>query len=100
MVFGVSTGKIKATNKPYKDDWVFAITVRNGKVTKIQEYIDTQAPGAGLGHGHGRVRSSVAPYICGQEVVDNPLAYRDTARPRDTQPQRRFKCTTKPSFPS
>jgi uncharacterized protein len=43
MVVGVATGKIKATNKPFKDDWVFAITVRNGKVTKIQEYIDTQA---------------------------------------------------------
>ncbi len=24
-------------------DWVFAITVQNGKVTKIREYIDTQA---------------------------------------------------------
>jgi hypothetical protein len=43
MMFGVATGKIKATNKPFKDDWVFAITVRNGKLTKIREYIDTQA---------------------------------------------------------
>ena len=43
MVVGVATGKIKATNKPFKDDWVFAITVRNGKVTRIPEYIDTQA---------------------------------------------------------
>ncbi|PZM08333.1 nuclear transport factor 2 family protein [Rhizobium tubonense] len=43
MVVGVATGKIKATNKPFKDDWVFDITVRNGKVTKIREYIDTQA---------------------------------------------------------
>src|SRR5258706_13839388 len=41
LVVGVATGKIKATNKPFKDDWVFAITVRNGKVTKIREYIDT-----------------------------------------------------------
>jgi uncharacterized protein len=43
MVIGVATGKIKATNKPFKDDWVFDITVRNGKLTNIQEYIDTQA---------------------------------------------------------
>ena len=43
LVVGVATGKIKATNKPFEDDWVFAITVRNGKVTKIREYIDTQA---------------------------------------------------------
>ena len=43
MVVGVATGKIKATNRAFKDDWVFAITVRNGKLTKIREYIDTQA---------------------------------------------------------
>ena len=43
LVVGVATGKIKATNKPFEDDWVFDITVRNGKLTKIQEYIDTQA---------------------------------------------------------
>ena len=43
LVVGVATGKIKATNKPFKDNWVFDITVRNGKVTKIREYIDTQA---------------------------------------------------------
>ncbi len=43
LVIGVATGKIKATNRAFKDDWVFAITVRNGKVTKIREYIDTQA---------------------------------------------------------
>jgi hypothetical protein len=43
MVVGVATGKIKATNRTFKDDWVFAITVRNGRVTNIREYIDTQA---------------------------------------------------------
>ncbi|MDR3637151.1 MAG: nuclear transport factor 2 family protein [Isosphaeraceae bacterium] len=43
LVIGVATGKIKATNKLFKDDWVFDITVRNGKLTKIREYIDTQA---------------------------------------------------------
>ncbi len=43
LVVGVATGRIKATNRTFKDDWVFAITVRNGKLTKIQEYIDTQA---------------------------------------------------------
>jgi hypothetical protein len=43
LVVGVARGKIKATNRAFKDDWVFAITVQNGKVTKIREYIDTQA---------------------------------------------------------
>jgi len=43
IVVGVATGKIKATGKPFKDEWVFDITVRDGKVTRIQEYIDTQA---------------------------------------------------------
>ena len=43
LVVGVATGKIKATNKTFKDDWVFDIIVRNDKLTKIREYIDTQA---------------------------------------------------------
>jgi uncharacterized protein len=43
LVIGSAMGKIKATNKPFKDDWVFAITVRSGKVANIREYIDTQA---------------------------------------------------------
>jgi uncharacterized protein len=43
LVIGVATGKINATNKPYKDEWVFDITVRDGRVAHIKEYIDTQA---------------------------------------------------------
>src|SRR3984957_228789 len=43
IMIGVATGKIKATNRTFEDHWVFAITVRNGKVTNIREYIDTQA---------------------------------------------------------
>ena len=43
LVIGVATGKIRATNRAFKDDWVFAITVRDGKVTNIREYVDTQA---------------------------------------------------------
>lgn len=43
FVIGIATGKIKATNRPFKDDWVFDFTVRDGKVAKIREYIDTQA---------------------------------------------------------
>jgi ketosteroid isomerase-like protein len=30
LVVGFATGKIKATNRAFKDHWVFAITVRNG----------------------------------------------------------------------
>jgi uncharacterized protein len=43
LVVGVARGKIKATNKAFEDHWVFAITIRNGKVTNIREYVDTQA---------------------------------------------------------
>ncbi|MFM0003741.1 MULTISPECIES: nuclear transport factor 2 family protein [Paraburkholderia] len=43
LVVGVATGEIKATNRTFRDDWVFVTTVRNGKLTKIREYIDTQA---------------------------------------------------------
>ncbi|MBK5395268.1 nuclear transport factor 2 family protein [Pseudomonas sp. TH39(2020)] len=43
LVVGFARGRIKATNRTWEDDWVFAITVRNGKLTHIREYIDTQA---------------------------------------------------------
>ena len=43
FVVGVATGKIKATNKTFEDDWIFAITVRDGRLTMIREYLDTQA---------------------------------------------------------
>lgn len=43
LVVGFAKGKVKATNKTFQDDWVFDITVRDGKLTKIREYIDTQA---------------------------------------------------------
>ena len=43
LVVGFAKGKVKATNKTFEDNWVFAITVRNGKLTKIREYVDTQA---------------------------------------------------------
>ena len=43
LVVGFATGRIKATNRTFKDHWVFAITVRNGKLTNVREYIDTQA---------------------------------------------------------
>ena len=43
LVSGFSTGKVKATNKPFTDHFIIAITVRNGKVAKVREYLDTQA---------------------------------------------------------
>ena len=43
VVVGFATGRIKATNRTFEDHWVFAITVRSGKLTNIREYIDTQA---------------------------------------------------------
>ena len=43
LVIGFAKGKVKATNKPFEDDWIFAITVRDGKLTSIREYVDTQA---------------------------------------------------------
>ena len=43
LVVGFARGKVKATNKTFEDDWIFAITVRSGKLTNIREYIDTQA---------------------------------------------------------
>ena len=43
LVVGFAKGRIKATNKTFEDDWIFAITVRDGRLTNIREYVDTQA---------------------------------------------------------
>ncbi|ESY95340.1 MULTISPECIES: nuclear transport factor 2 family protein [unclassified Mesorhizobium] len=43
LVVGSARGRIKATNKTFEDDWIFAITVRDGRLTNIREYVDTQA---------------------------------------------------------
>ena len=43
LVVGFARGRIKATNKTFEDDWIFAITVRDGKLTSIREFVDTQA---------------------------------------------------------
>jgi hypothetical protein len=43
LVVGFATGKIKSTNNKWEDHWVFDITVRSGKLTKVREYVDTQA---------------------------------------------------------
>ena len=43
LMTGLARGKVKATNRPFEDYFVFAMTVRNGKVTNIREYVDTQA---------------------------------------------------------
>jgi uncharacterized protein len=43
LVVGVAKGRIKSTQRTFEDHWVFAITVRNDKLTNIREYIDTQA---------------------------------------------------------
>lgn len=43
LVVGFARGRIKATTKTFEDDWIFAITVRDGKLTSIREYVDTQA---------------------------------------------------------
>ena len=43
LAIGVAVGKIKATDKPFEDHWVFDIVLQNGKLKRVREYIDTQA---------------------------------------------------------
>ena len=43
LVIGFARGKVKATNRTFEDHFVFAITVRDAKLTNIREYVDTQA---------------------------------------------------------
>src|SRR6202023_2549273 len=43
LVVGFAKGRVIFTKRTFEDHWVFAITVQNGKLTNIREYIDTQA---------------------------------------------------------
>jgi ketosteroid isomerase-like protein len=43
VLVGVANGTINATQKTFVDRFVFVITVRDGKMTHIEEYIDTLA---------------------------------------------------------
>jgi ketosteroid isomerase-like protein len=43
FVVGFARGRIKASNRTFEDDWIFAITLRDGRLTNIREYVDTQA---------------------------------------------------------
>jgi ketosteroid isomerase-like protein len=63
LVVGLATGRIKATNRTFEDNWVFDITVRNNKVTKIREYIDTQAlaRASKIGPSHAARSSNAQP---------------------------------------
>jgi hypothetical protein len=48
LVVGLTRGRVKATNRTFEDHWVFAFTIRSGKVTNIREYIDTLALARGF----------------------------------------------------
>lgn len=43
LVVGYAEGSVKATGRSFQDHWIFAITVEDGKLTNIREYVDTQA---------------------------------------------------------
>jgi len=66
IVAGFASGKVIATNKAFKDDWVFAITVRNGKLTNIREYIDTQALARASEMSHGNEEIIRKLYAAGE----------------------------------
>ena len=76
LVIGVATGKIYATNKPYKDEWVFDITVRDGKVAHIKEYIDTQA----LARASETVASPRLPFWTNRQKNRAPEQFPSTAK--------------------
>jgi uncharacterized protein len=66
LVVGFARGRIKATNRTWEDHWVFAITVRNGNLTNIREYIDTQALARA-----SRIGASPGPRPLGTETIRN-----------------------------
>jgi uncharacterized protein len=43
LVVGYAEGAVRATGRAFKDHWIFAITIEDGKLSNIREYVDTQA---------------------------------------------------------
>jgi ketosteroid isomerase-like protein len=41
VVTGTDTARVKATGKVLETDWAHVFTLKNGKVTRFQEYLDT-----------------------------------------------------------
>ena len=75
LVVGFAKGKIKATNKTFVDDWIFAITVRDGRLTNIRGI--RRHPSTGPGLADGRVWTCVAQCsrrlgVDGGSAVDCP----------------------------
>ena len=77
MVVGVAPGKNKATNRPFKDEWVFDITVRDGKVAQaVQADIDTQALArASFRAAPEDVAKALPDLARGKTIVDVTNAY-------------------------
>lgn len=42
VALGWYRGKIKATGQTFESEWAMAFTVRDGKIARFQEYVDTQ----------------------------------------------------------
>ena len=51
VVLGHYVWHVKATGKEWKSDFVHALSVRDGKVTRFQEYTDTAVFGAAFREG-------------------------------------------------
>lgn len=43
VVFGIDRVRVKATGNVISDAWCHSMTVRNGKIVRFREYIDTAA---------------------------------------------------------
>jgi hypothetical protein len=43
VVLGTDTARIKATGKMVTEDWAHAFTVHDGRIVRMQEFIDTSA---------------------------------------------------------
>jgi uncharacterized protein len=72
LVIGFAKGKVIATNKTFEDDWVFAITVQNGKLKSIQEYIDTQALAEASEKSSGNEEIIKKLYVAGERPGLDP----------------------------
>ena len=56
VVTGVDTSRVKATGKVIEGEWAHIFTLKDGKVVRIQEYVDTAEAVVELRAAHASVK--------------------------------------------
>ena len=70
VVMGNASWHVKSTGLDYDSDWVHVFTVRDGKVTRMQQFVDTAATEHAYRPTGSCAGAAAGPQALAQRVVD------------------------------